>query len=118
MNNLLKQQKIEFLNDVFITAIEGGINYWCNCKDYKNTDLGDSWSEAIVVDLLDGREYTINPNLILVAISKIINEKADVSSRIIHEIKVAYESLDAGEIDAELADAIAQIVCFGRVKYS
>ena len=50
----------EFAKDVFITACEGGINYWADVTDY-NYKSDRDWSAKLTVDDADG--YGINDSL-------------------------------------------------------
>lgn len=104
--------------DQFITAFEGGINYWC---------------QSAIVTMPDGRELTDdeidqNPELILAATIKLIEE--DGVTHIIRQARIekgmelmfaeqpqhwADVVSDCG--DATTADVFVQMIVFGEVKY-
>lgn len=106
----------QFLNDVLITAVEGGINYWAEVSDY---DHGDDVRVASVriLDLEDGREYRLTAKMLANPIMQIINGPVQVRDDIRIAIFDGERLLDAAEIDAECADVIVQVALFGRIVY-
>lgn len=109
----------EFHKDILITAVEGGINYWAAVNAY-DPDAG-----KVTVYELDDDGQTIlsttqvDDHQIGKAVRRILNTDFDVAMADTYRKDVADAAkwLDAGDIDAMLADCIVQVACFGRVVY-
>ncbi len=53
-------QRERNLTDLFVTAIEGGVNYWARVTEYRwNRPYGERY--AVLVDMEDGTEYRLTP---------------------------------------------------------
>lgn len=122
----------EFLADIITGAIEGGIGYWSQCSQYQWVDtmherklrvsvgqpLLDEGTRATIEDIEDdGREYHITPSVIQNGLRKIVNGEVGLNSTLRGYILYADKENDAGEIDADCADAIVQAGLFGEVRY-
>lgn len=131
-------ERNEYLFDIFTTALEGGVDYWSECEEYE-------WRRADGSDDLIGFHASIRADrdewlhevdrlairrglkLICEATAPFYDPNgagtqcADVpfldeaDARAIQE---ATNDLDAGDIDAHLADVIVQVGLFGEVRYS
>ena len=107
------------IDDIMVTALEGGITYWCNKADVIGEYLGEYASEQIsrggklrLYDFEEGKSYVLTLNMLLNGISKAIE----------HNYFVDYEwvngnKLDPCQIDADVADVIIQFALFGDVVY-
>lgn len=118
-------ERDQFLFDVFVTALEGGINYWSETNDYH------IWSdEAATVEDLDGFyanvtnvvDYTgepvrIDASVVRRGLRAIGNGNVRIADSYRTRIGRANRANDAGEIDALDADAIVQAGLFGEVRY-
>lgn len=118
-------EKDTFYHDVFVTALEGGINYWSACRKYKwSTDGGNTPDlkgfVAVVVDYedVDEPEFLINRDVIQRGCSAIMNEDdLQLADSIKKNIQHAFIDNDCGLIDAGDADVIVQVGLFGEVVY-
>ena len=106
-------ERIQFLTDVFTTALEGGIGYWSECSYYR----WENEQRAVIEDIEDERkEYTITLDTIAKGIGVIV--KGDhVYQDLKNLIRNGSLDNDASDIDAEGADCIVQAGLFGRVIY-
>lgn len=98
----------QLLNDIFVTAIEGGINYWCNVNQY-NHDI-DNYSANVTItespkDFVQ-LDYTINQETVINGINKIANAQSRRCKEIMSNIMTE-------NFDAEDADLITQVGLFG-----
>lgn len=108
----------EFLRDIFITALEGGIGYWATCEAYQ----WQVWPfHAVISADDDGTEhnYVIDPPVIMNGIRRILSGECLewVSSDLRATLLEATITLDAGDIDANDADSIVQAGVFNRIIY-
>jgi hypothetical protein len=113
---MLTEQRKEFLEDILVTAIEGGIGYWSRTKFYKPSEC-----KAIIKEVGDDgssiAEFTITEDVILKSLNKIINRETEMYDEFVKTVLYADKYNDASEIDAEIADVIIQIGLFGEVVY-
>tara|TARA_Y100001937_G_scaffold126058_1_gene194383 strand:+ start:368 stop:799 length:432 start_codon:yes stop_codon:yes gene_type:complete len=113
------------VNDIIITAIEGGINYWCETVLGDNLEVGNgavikiiedggTWSSADdVTHKLDLDKFRLgmlrwvqkNPDYGCVTMAR------DSKGKLVL-------SFDAGMIDAGMADCIIQYALFTKLKYA
>ena len=123
--------------DLFITAIEGGINYWGGVAKYKwqTADGADDilGFNAVVVDLEDDTEYVVDRAVIAKGFNKIAKAKgpfydpngantqcADVKylgPGLAKAVREAAFDPDEADFDAGDADTILQVGLFGEVVY-
>ena len=109
-----------FLNDVIVCAVEGGIGYWSQVRDYrweKDDDWNITEASATVVPFDDPKVYKLTWETVEDGIRKVLAGTVKVHSSYVGSIAVAAAEGDAGEIDAELADIIVQAGLFGEVIY-
>jgi hypothetical protein len=122
----------QFLSDIIVTAIEGGIGYWSTTFYYRAEgrvivgDFGkgpaDCYSRtcAIVVvseDGEDGQEYIITSSVIEQGIARLLNGSVSYSWDVKDNLAVADIENDAGMLDADDADAIVQAALLGAIVY-
>lgn len=109
----------EDIDDIMVSALEGGINYWC----WKAEVLGEWKSEWAHEQIARG------------GILKLYDSEEDKKywltlDKLLKGIKLAYEggyyadydwcngmTLDCCQVDAEVADAIVQLALFDDVIY-
>lgn len=109
------------IDDILITGLEGGINYWCGKvtvknDDYKGADLAsDSVSKGATLILMDAEDLSntskIDKPKILKAIERYINEYNCTI------IDLENKEIDCGQVDATVADIIIQLAAFEEVIY-
>ena len=115
----------QFLADIYSTALEGGIQYWCvTLRRTNSSPVGDStWPlVAIAPDGKDGSNWepkTLTRNDIARAVRMIRDDRDNVlvnkATRTV--LLEANRENDASNIDASIADSIVQIAAFGEVVY-
>lgn len=103
------------IDNIIHTALEGGINYWCEHVDVVGEYLGEHASEQIsrggtlkFYDL-EGDEYELTLENFIKGLELFIRERG---LDIIYDIEI--ETMD---IDAEDADAIIQYALFEEIAY-
>lgn len=134
-------ERAQFLADIITGAVEGGTGYWAIVLRYRWMDLPPEKVHAVlmieddedeiiaVLDLRLGRRPTVDDALsaghaFLLDIDAVSNGLAAIreNDRICNEglralIVSADRANDAGSIDANAADVIAQAAMFGEVIY-
>ena len=108
----------EMIDQIFDAAF-GGIQYWCPQADPVKTN--SLTSSAILFEDEeetgeDMKEHQIDGPKIIAAMKRIIEEKL-VREDLWEYITAVVVDQDTANIDAECADVIFQIACFGEVKY-
>lgn len=103
----------EFIDDIMVTALEGGINYWCNKVEVLNNDYkGCKYASEVIskggtlllTDSEDGTIHLLDLVKFLRGLTKYLSE---------------YEFIrEGGDIDADKADCIIQLALFGELVYS
>ena len=110
----------EFLADVVITAVEGGINYWVDAiEDYVWQEDGQEISHprASIKPMDEERWRPIGTNTIKIGIHRILNSEV-VNPQLRSQIFRAVADANAGDIDAPVADAIVQVALFDDIVYA
>ena len=103
----------QFLMDILVTAVEGGINYWCALMTVERNDDLDvlSFTGHDHEDI--DEKFSCDIHAVLRALEVIVNsqggEFVGIKQYIIEQ--------DACMIDAEVADTIVQIAIFNEVTY-
>lgn len=117
----IKTDREEFLDDIIITAIEGGIGYWSVCHSYKWENQPEVTAVIQEFDEWDnepiGDKITVNRDLIRKGLKEIIAGESNCHPNGVKVIAGATATNDGGEIDADLADVIVQVGCFGNIVY-
>lgn len=119
--SVAKTSREEFLDDVTITAIEGGIGYWSVCHSYKWDDEPEVTAVIQEFDEGTGEPYgdkiTVNRALIRKGIKQVISGEAGVHESMVKLIAGASAANDGCDIDADAADVIVQAAIFGELVY-
>jgi len=119
-------ERKQFLFDIFVTALEGGVGYWAQSSVYKWTKDGTDNEEdldnfhSIVTDAEDDEafeESTINQDTIVKGINKIIKGEVQINDTMRQNITIASIRNDAGMLDANDADAIVQVGLLGEIMF-
>jgi len=119
----VKMEQDEFLADVICTAVEGGIQYWALATGYEweFRSMGHKldYASVVVMPTDDDRneQYSITMDSIREALERIARPVPGMSIADRKAILGSWAVLDAGDIDADLADQIVQVACFGEVIY-
>jgi hypothetical protein len=140
---MLTQERKQFLHDVFVTALEGGIGYWSKVSDYHWTNADAEADNSTTLDSadLDGfyavihdfvaaesdpkatQDYSTWPQhrITRAVIQRGIGKVADKDFRVRDDIRkniLAGSAMNgAGDIDSECADVIVQAGLFGEIVY-
>lgn len=103
----------EDVDDIMVTALEGGITHWCYQAEPVGEYLGDYVSSqlakggSITLHTEDGK-YVLTREDLLNGLARRIQE----SPKIIED-----GGIDTGYIDADEADRIIQYAVFGKLVY-
>lgn len=112
----------EDLEDILVTAFEGGINYWCPLVEIIGEPKGEDtihhfvnggviriWDNEDSENPKDWKHYDIGK----FSLTEAIGKYANTDSSILYN-----DELDTGMIDADIADCIVQLAVFGELVYS
>ncbi len=109
----LTQQDID---DIMVTALEGGINYWCRKAKVVGEYLGEYASEQIsrggsltLYDAESSDKWELTLEKFLNGVKLYFEQGCHV--------QVEDNSIDAGDIDANDADCIVQFALFEKVVF-
>jgi hypothetical protein len=114
-------ERARFLSDIVVGAVEGGTGYWACVSRYRNSDETDT--RAVLHELnddCDGYVETgveLNVDVVATGIGRIVRGDVGVRSDLRTTITQASRENDAGDIDAEGADVIAQAGLLGEIRY-
>jgi hypothetical protein len=119
-------QRLQFLRDILCTAIEGGIEYWAECQKVEHGESPEPGGlDYVSFEVRDiegplAEWHLIDTNKIAEAIEAIIDPQSTIQIGSGYRIQItgAYTALDAGDIDADLADIIVQVAAYGEVVFS
>lgn len=112
----------EDVDDILVSAFEGGINYWCNGVTILGNPVGDCASEHIsrggdvlIHDGEEGKEYKLTKDDVIRGIIKYVMNptSCDILENVNHKLV-----LDTGYVDAGVADSIIQYALFGEILYA
>lgn len=109
----LTQQDID---DIMVTALEGGINYWCRKAEVVGEYLGKCASDQIsrggsliLHDAESSDKWELTLEKFLEGVKRYFEDGCHV--------QVDDGCIDAGDIDAGDADCIVQFALFGEVQF-
>lgn len=117
---MTKTDRDEFLDGVIITAVEGGIGYWSVCHSYKWRNRPEV---IAVIQETDGDgegfgdKITLDRDMVRKGIKEILSGETNVGSYLTKMVAAANATNDGCELDADGADAIIQVACFGNLVY-
>ena len=111
------------IDDIMITALEGGINYWCNRIEVVGDYLGRYPSEQIsrggtlrLYESDDGIVFDLTQENFLEGV-KLYMEEVTNSSNILDTNEEDECCIDPSNVDAIVADAIIQFAVAGYLMY-
>ena len=105
------------IDDIMVTALEGGIAHWCRHADIVGDRLGEYASDQIsrggslvLYDTESSDKWELTLEKFLNGVKLYLEEGCHV--------QVEDNRIDAGDIDANDADCIIQFALFGEVVFS
>ena len=124
MSKAKTDSRKQFLFDVFVTALEGGIGYWAVAEEYHHSKEDKEDLEGFFAKVSDCEGNTFPDNLridkdvIVKGLNKIVNDNdLKISETIRERIKESNRLNDAGLIDADDADCIVQVGLLGELVF-
>lgn len=91
--------------ELLATAVEGGISHWAHVREYHHTGPRRF---ATVTDYTEGGTYNITAEDMVAACKRALKLYPD---------SVAAQAIRADDVDADAADLVFQVACFGRAVY-
>ena len=108
------QERIEFLEGVLETALEQGIGYWA---DIKHEGPQNHRAPAVMLEGDTDEWQALSIDMIDLGIQRIKAPGFRINERTRASILLGDQESDAGQIDADDADAIVQAGMFGHLVY-
>jgi hypothetical protein len=114
-------ERIEFLSDIVITAVEGGIGYWSTVERYAfvlDEYSADNHTSATILETGDGDisvQHEVTIETIARGLARVREDHHKFGNR--STWVAADRENDAGEFDSCDADALVQLGLFGEVRY-
>lgn len=121
------------VQDIMSTAEYGGITYWATQPNDAEFDARPAGKEFTIVEGVDdypfGRRqvdevFYLDADDIRKAFGALLDLDQEYVNRRIHGYILSawierdeVDGIDCGEIDADAADAIVQVACFGELRY-
>lgn len=111
----------EDIDDIMVSALEGGINYWvdkveprCGVEFDFASDVISKGGSIIIHDNEEDATYELTNAKLMQGIRMYAEQpkNSDIFEVIDHELHI-----DCGMVDAEVADAIIQYALFGEIIY-
>ena len=101
----------QFLMDILVTAVEGGINYWCALSKVERDKDLNVLSFAGYDHEDESEEFKCDLEDVAKVLGRIVNDDPEGS------LPQSILAQDACEIDAECADYIVQLAIFDEIVY-
>jgi hypothetical protein len=117
---------LEFLRDIVITALEGGIGYWACAEKYRWSEDGTlekmlPFPEVVLVPDEDPDDFpktAITPEIIRKGLQLALTPGImHPGSNTVRSTMSALMEMDAGAIDTDAADNIVQLGMFGKLVF-
>jgi hypothetical protein len=119
------------LNDLFTTALEGGIGYWSTCSVYRwGIDVAGRLEQArdfvaVVQDIEDedGTEYTIDRDVVRRGVQRLYKHLIGLGNEANRYHLQAMRDFNRGnwddlDLDADTADMVVQFGLFKEIRYA
>lgn len=110
-------ERATFLADIIIAAVEGGTGYWASVSAYKWTDGPEVTTATLHPEDEPGAAHVVTLDVIAHGFAAIRENDRICSAGLRALIVAADRSNDAGDVDADAADAIVQAALFGELVY-
>lgn len=115
----------EDIDDIMVSALEGGITYWCRETEVIGERMGEGWGHEQIArggilrlyDAEDGEHYDLDREKFLAGLKKYLQNPL-YDGTIELGTKENTMVLDCGMIDAPAADQIIQYALFGEIMYA
>lgn len=110
----------QMLSDVVIAAVEGGTGYWAQVSNYRWAEDDSFPASAELTDITEqgGQHFRLDAVSVCNAMYRIANDyEFSVRGEIRKLVWYALATNDASNIDADVADVLAQAVAFGKIVY-
>jgi len=111
----------EDIDDIMVSALEGGINYWCDDAAVIGEYLGEYGSDQIsrggqlkLHDNEDNQDYILTREKFVEGFKRYLKEPGATDILEFYDRKL---KVDCGQVDAEVADSIIQYALFDDVIY-
>ncbi|GBF17403.1 hypothetical protein Br6_04809 [Rhodococcus sp. Br-6] len=133
------EQRTEFLTDVFVTAMEGGVSFWARVLEYRHSDTPRAVlvrTEDLALDddslqwlPVEGAErLTVDLDVIARGLNRITAAAAEEIRYLPERYRLLVSAANRendmmpadgrhSDIDASIADSIVQVALFGEVVY-
>lgn len=112
-------ERLQFYKDILITAVEGGVNYWCRVSP--GTYEPDAGRVTLVEDEnpkgKKRKRYALTWPSIQRAVQLVLDPKFRIREDLRDTLRRAYVTCESGDIDAELADCIVQAAIYGEIVF-
>ena len=115
---MASRERTDYLASVITTAVEGGIGYWAEHRNYLwnwDDDRNLTAASVEVLERPDGDWQAVSLATIRKGIQ--VLKKLEMNRDLKAALLVSEAENDAGEVDAELADLIVQAGLFGKIVY-
>ena len=113
-------ERIEFLTDILITAVESGIDYWAVVRNYSHergtVEIAEDADESGVAPD-DAEWHFVDVNVIERGLMRIKRPEFQINKTMRGWIVTGDATNDACDIDALAADAVIQAALFGELVY-
>lgn len=112
----------EDIDDILVSAFEGGINYWCTKVRFVGEPVGDCASEHVsrggtvtLHDSEDDKDFELTRDGVIKGVLQYLVKptSCDILEVVNHKLII-----DTGYVDADVADSIVQYALFGDIVYA
>lgn len=125
MAKVRSEERTEFLYGLLVAAVEGGINYWAEVRNYKALDIPEAEASVEIHDLEDETNtwHKVTLDTVARGINALADGKVTEATRPMDPVYVRWyrgmnESNDAdGIADAGVADCVIQAALLGDIVY-
>lgn len=110
-------ERIQFLADVIVSAVEGGTGYWAAAGGYKHDEPAQTQVWLHLEDDPDRKPEFVGIEAIALGIGRIKRDDFQINGELKKLIVEASAENDGALIDADAADVIVQAAIFGEIVY-
>ena len=121
MTSTEEAERVHFLACVLVTAVEGGVNYWAEVREYRVVEGEDRLFVSVSVEIRDaegeGEWQAVTLDTVEKGIAKIKTREIRLNREIVAEVLLGDRDPKYADIDATAADCIIQAGLFGDIVY-